>query len=473
VQQNSGTMSDTLEMDDDLDEMLGIYYHTRNVALYVHDQEMATAQPRASKDHRSQPRRQRRVFRHDQALACIRRDYLGPNRLLGAEFQLMFRISQGRFQVLLEDVMASGNPFYVNDGNRNQQLGASIEAKLLMPLKCLAYGVPAHCFMDYFSMSKTMCLEVTRQFDKVVADLYKAEFLRVPDGVDLKNICMLHKSAHGVDGMVGSLDCSHTYWKNCPKAWQGSFQGKEGRPTVVLEALCDYHLFFWHASCGYAGCLNDINILNMSPFLERLVDGEMDGAAHAAGAAPFTIAGEQFDLLYALVDGIYPRYSRFVQGIKSPIGLRQQQFTGWQEGARKDIERAFGVLKGQFQFVERPIHLHSLIDIGNRMTACLILHNMCRADYVMENEYRKIYNPANTTIDEQSTVIAQPDDMHLYHATVDVNPDMIGINHTNVSALEKLLTRENRFNALQDIEENSRLHRALLRHVAGDDDNLD
>jgi Plant transposon protein len=65
-----------------------------------------------------------------------------------------------------------------------------------------------------------------------------------------------------------------------------------------------------------------------------------------------TMAGEQFNLLFALVDGIYPQYLRFVQGIKSPIGVWQQQFTSWQEGARKDIERVFGVLKGQFQFVQ-------------------------------------------------------------------------------------------------------------------------
>jgi hypothetical protein len=73
-----------------------------------------------------------------------------------------------------------------------------------------------------------------------------------------------------------------------------------------------------------------------------------------------------------------------------------------------------------------------------------------------------VYNPANTTMDEQLTVITQLDDIHQYHANVDVNPDMIGINHTTVSAIEKLLTQENCFNALQDIEENCRLHRALL-----------
>jgi hypothetical protein len=39
-----------------------------------------------------------------------------------------------------------------------------------------------------------------------------------------------------VEGFVGSLDCTHTYWKNCPKAWQSSYVGKEKQPSIVLEA---------------------------------------------------------------------------------------------------------------------------------------------------------------------------------------------------------------------------------------------
>jgi hypothetical protein len=44
------------------------------------------------------------------------------------------------------------------------------------------------------------------------------EFLRLPTATDLKNIVKLHKSVHIVDGMIGSLDCTPTFWKNCPKA---------------------------------------------------------------------------------------------------------------------------------------------------------------------------------------------------------------------------------------------------------------
>jgi hypothetical protein len=50
--------------------------------------------------------------------------------------------------------------------------------------------------------------------------------LRLPTATDLKNIVKLHKAAHIVEGMIGFLDCTHTFWKNCPKAWQGSYKGK-------------------------------------------------------------------------------------------------------------------------------------------------------------------------------------------------------------------------------------------------------
>ena len=81
---------------------------------------------------------------------------------------------------------------------------------------------------------------------------------------------------HGVEGMLGSLDCMHTYWDKCPVAWQGAFSnGAKKKPSIVLEAACDYHLWFWHASYGYARTLNDINIINLSPVTEAFISGEM------------------------------------------------------------------------------------------------------------------------------------------------------------------------------------------------------
>jgi Plant transposon protein len=232
------------------------------------------AEEQEEEDHRQKPRTSRRVFWHDDALECIKRDYLGitgdpRTPLLGKEFPLMFRVSRGRFQCMMEDIAAStAAPFYLNRVNASKEEGPSFEARLLLPLKCLAYGVPPHSYIDYFQMSSTMARTCCREFDNAIKVCYLEEYLRVPTAGDLQSILKLHKSVHKVDGMFGSLDCSHTFWKNCPKAWKGSFQGKDKKPSIVLEAICDYHLFFWHASYGYAGTLNDKNILYLSPFLE-------------------------------------------------------------------------------------------------------------------------------------------------------------------------------------------------------------
>ena len=79
---------------------------------------------------------------------------------------------------------------------------------------------------------------------------------------------------------------------------------------------------------------------------------------------------------------------------KNTISGEEKTFTAWQEGVRKDIERAFGVAKGKFQFLDRPIMLYDLKDIAVRVMSCMLLHNIVVADHVIENNYDVDYDPA-------------------------------------------------------------------------------
>jgi hypothetical protein len=417
---------------------------------------MAQGSPKRQKtDHRQLSRAGRRLFHHQDALHCIRRDYLGlagdpKTPLLGKEFALMFRISRGRFQLLMEHVMAAEIPFYSGNVSANGDTVASLEARLLLPLKSLAYGVPPHTFIDYFQMSPPLARVCCIEFDRIIKRIYANKFLKLPSAQEVKSIVNLHKKVHGVDGMIGSLDCSHTIWKNCPKAWQGSYKGKGPKPSIVMEAICDYHLFFWHVSYGYAGTLNDLNILNLSPLLGRLVDGSFVELEKEAGVVPYNISEEEFDKCFILVDGIYPKYSRFVKGIKEPISAEETTFTTWQESARKDIERAFGVLKGMWQYLDRPIHSHSLIDISARVTTCVILHNMLVSDRIM-GDYIADYNPAHT-LEQEEMQVEQP---------------IGGIGVAGAPpAVVGLLTKRDRFKDLADKEQHARLHQALMDHLS-------
>jgi hypothetical protein len=392
--------------------------------------------------------------------------------LFGAEFKLMFRLSKTRFQLLMEDVMARNLPHFQTKKNIPPTQQASLEAKLLLPLKCLAYGVPPHAFIDYFQMSRPYARVCCIEFDKAIKLIYMKEWLRLPTATDLKSILLLHKTVHGVEGMMGSLDCSHTYWKNCPKAWQGSYKGKEKMPSIVLEAICDYRLFFWHVSYGYTGNLNDRTILSLSPLFDRLLDGSFHQLEVESGVVPFKILEEEFHKTWITVDGIYPKYIRFVKGIKQPVTPSECRYTQWQEAVRKDIERAFGVLKGTFQFLERPILLMDLKQISNRVITCLILHNILVSDRVMR-ECGVTYNPAHEmegetddeATDDEATVEQPQDLVAIQRAHDGGNPTAAsGTGIANAPAeVAALLTRGARFKELKDTIEYQRLHSALMR----------
>jgi hypothetical protein len=95
--------------------------------------------------------------------------------------------------------------------------------------------------------------------------------------------------------------------------------------------LSDYHLWFWHASFGYAGLLNDLNILNLSSLLELLVNGTFAELEQSSMLVPFEVAGNLFNRLFVLVDRIYPPYVRFVKGIQLPLTEAKKHYTAWQE----------------------------------------------------------------------------------------------------------------------------------------------
>ncbi|KAL7477112.1 hypothetical protein ACHAW6_002925, partial [Cyclotella cf. meneghiniana] len=184
--------------------------------------------------------------------------------------------------------------------------------------------------------------ECCELFDLALWKCYTNEFLWIPTPYDIKHTAKLHQAVHGVGRMFESLDCTHTYWKNCAKGWTGSYSGKEHKPY------------------GYAVRMNDKHIFNVSPFKKNLMNGVFDFREDLSVVVPYKIGDEEFEKTFILVNAIYPSYSRFMKAIKQPISLQEVQFTAWKESARKYVERAFCILKSQWKFVEHKIHMLDL-----------------------------------------------------------------------------------------------------------------
>ena len=165
--------------------------------------------------------------------------------------------------------------------------------------------------------------------------------------------------------------------------------------------------------------------------------------------------------LFILVDGIYPRYSRFVKGMKEPVTDDEKTFTEWQETVRKDIERAFGVLQGRFQALATPIVLMDLKVIANLCSCSLILHNMCVSDRIM-GDVRARYDPAFNLLPEKEVEIEYSEEFLQQKERVQA---AIGIANSD-PLVQKLLLRKGRWSELVDLDEFVRLHSALYRYLS-------
>lgn len=176
--------------------------------------------------------------------------------------------------------------------------------------------------------------------------------------------------SRGFPGYIGSWDCQHWIWKNCPVSWAGKFQGKEKKPTVVLEAIADSELWIWGCNFGNHGSMNDINILNSSSLYQSILEGNM------LPSFEYTINNRKKNQLYYLVDGIYPKWAIFIDTIRMATSRKEKCFSGAQEAVRKDVERAFGVLVSRWHLLMKPCMFHNK-ELGVLvMKTGIIMHSM-------------------------------------------------------------------------------------------------
>jgi hypothetical protein len=107
-----------------------------------------------------------------------------------------------------------------------------------------------------------------------------------------------------------------------------------------LEAVASQDLWISHSFFGMSGSNNDINVLHCSPVFSRLTEC-------TAPQISYEINGNHYDKGYYLADGIYPSWPTFVKTVRNPADEKCKKIAKEQEVARKDVERAFGVLQSR------------------------------------------------------------------------------------------------------------------------------
>lgn len=107
----------------------------------------------------------------------------------------------------------------------------------------LSYGVPADFMDQYIRIGESTVIESLRRFVIAVVEVFGEKYLRSPNENDTSRLLAIGQR-RGFPGMLGSLDCMHWRWKNCPNPWRGQYTGHEHEPSYSSKCT-----FYFLQSC--------------------------------------------------------------------------------------------------------------------------------------------------------------------------------------------------------------------------------
>ncbi|KAK1661081.1 hypothetical protein QYE76_049240 [Lolium multiflorum] len=242
----------------------------------------------------------------------LMRSYFNENPIFPESyFRRRFRMSLNLFKHIATEV-TKYDRFFEQRRNAAGELGHSTYQKVTAALRMLAYGIPADLIDDHLAMGESTSILCVKRFVVAIVNVFGSTYLRAPNAQDTARLLEINAN-RGFPGMLGSIDCMHWSWKNCPAAWHGQFKGYKKDATIVLEAVADQETWIWHAFFGMPGSCNDINVLQRSPLMTRL-------AMREGPLVEFEANGHKYNYGYFLADGIYPRWQTFVKPIIQPRG---------------------------------------------------------------------------------------------------------------------------------------------------------
>lgn len=322
----------------------------------------------------SRPRRKRKYTNRERVLGGIRlyKDYFAPSPTYSSDlFRRRFRMRQSLFETILEGIQRYDD-YFTQKIQCTGELGLTPYQKMTAAMRMLANGCSADSVDEYIRIGETTTFACLKHFCKAVIAVFGKEYLREPTAEDMAKL-LAENAARGFPGMIGSVDCMHWEWKNCPKAWAGAFTGYKGICSIILEAVASYNLRFWHIFFGMPGSCNDINVINQSDIFDSVLRGE-------SPPVEYTVNRRQYQLPYYLGDGIYPKLATIVKTIPLPRSAKENLFARTHESVRKDVERAFGVFQARWAIIRQPAMSWSKKQLHEIMVACVIMHNMIVED---------------------------------------------------------------------------------------------
>ncbi|CAL2257215.1 unnamed protein product [Prunus armeniaca] len=165
--------------------------------------------------------------------------YFIPHSLYSdVHFRARYRMQPHLSNKVMHDI-CNYDEYFVQKKNCAGNLGLLPEQKFTAVIRMLAYGSSTDQVDEIARMGKSTILESLVRFCDAVETLYTRDYLRRHTPKDQQRLLQKAES-RGFPEMIGSIDCMHWQWKNCPTAWQGDYENRKRQKNIILEAVAGF-----------------------------------------------------------------------------------------------------------------------------------------------------------------------------------------------------------------------------------------
>jgi hypothetical protein len=117
----------------------------------------------------------------------------------------------------------------------------SLELKVMVALRILGRDAVSDSCEELSEIARSTCNDIFIQFVAQFNAAFYDDVIKPPTGDNLLHVMETYRKL-GFPGCVGSIDCTHVKWRQCPKSLRFECSGKEGYPTLSFEVRFNIYI---------------------------------------------------------------------------------------------------------------------------------------------------------------------------------------------------------------------------------------
>ena len=346
-----------------------------------------------------------------------------PELFTDSDFESTFRMSRTSFNILHRLLQLS-----IQKQNTHLRRPINSKTRLRVFLYHVYLGVPYRAICNQFAVGKSSVSKIVGEVAKAIVIVMGKRYIRMPEPAEAqRSIEHWRKVTKGIPGIVGCIDGSHIPITRPCVSGNGYYNRKgfyslniQGiylaiRRALLILAVVDHRKRFIDLTVGWPGSVADGRV-----WANSALKANIENFLSPLSAIPIATVNETGETINELVpafllgDSAYPNNARIVTTFKNTDCARcsiTKHLNQKLAGARYYVENAFGICKGRFRILNRPLEC-ATEDITRAVTlvvAICILHNFLidvrdETDIIPEprsEEERFVTREDGDVIDEQ------------------------------------------------------------------------